>query len=50
MDFTTALASVDTDVLLESFYAVVPIILTIAVPILGAKIGLGFLFGMARGI
>ena len=45
----TALSGLDTAVLLSGFYAVLPTILTVALPILGAKIGINFLFSAVKG-
>lgn len=44
-----ALASVDPNVVLSGFYDVLPTVLTIALPIIGAKVALNFLFGSVKG-
>lgn len=44
-----ALSGVDTSVVLSGFYEVLPIVLTIALPIIGAKVALNFLFGSVKG-
>lgn len=46
---STALASVDPNVVLDGFYQVLPTVLTIALPIIGAKVALNFLFGSVKG-
>lgn len=46
---SAALSGVDTGVILEGFYAVLPVALTVALPIIGAKVGLNFLFGSVKG-
>lgn len=46
---SSALASVDADVVLSGFYEVLPTVLTIALPIIGAKVALNFLFGSVKG-
>lgn len=46
---STALASVDPNVVLDCFYQVLPTVLTIALPIIGAKVALNFLFGSVKG-
>ena len=44
-----ALAQVDPNVVLSCFYEVLPTVLTIALPIIGAKVALNFLFGSVKG-
>lgn len=46
---SAALASVDPNVVLNGFYEVLPTVLTIAMPIIGAKVALNFLFGSVKG-
>lgn len=46
---STALASVDPNIVLNGFYEVLPTVLTIAMPIIGAKVALNFLFGSVKG-
>ena len=46
---SSALASVDPNVVLSGFYEVLPTVLTIALPIIGAKVALNFLFGSVKG-
>lgn len=46
---SSALASVDANVVLSGFYEVLPTVLTIALPIIGAKVALNFLFGSVKG-
>lgn len=46
---STALSSVDPNVVLNGFYEVLPTVLTIALPIIGAKVALNFLFGSVKG-
>lgn len=46
---STALAAVDPNVVLSGFYEVLPTVLTIALPIIGAKVALNFLFGSVKG-
>lgn len=45
----TALSNVDPNVVLDGFYQVLPTVLTIALPIIGAKVALNFLFGCVKG-
>lgn len=44
-----ALSQVDPNVVLNGFYEVLPTVLTIALPIIGAKVALNFLFGSVKG-
>lgn len=46
---SSALANVDPNVVLSGFYEVLPTVLTIALPIIGAKVALNFLFGSVKG-
>lgn len=46
---SSALASVDPNVVLSGFYEVLPTVLTIALHIIGAKVALNFLFGSVKG-
>ena len=46
---SSALANVDASVVLNGFYEVLPTVLTIALPIIGAKVALNFLFGSVKG-
>lgn len=46
---SSALASVDANVVLSGFYEVLPTVLTIALPIISAKVALNFLFGSVKG-
>lgn len=46
---SSALAAVDPNVVLSGFYEVLPTVLTIALPIIGAKVALNFLFGSVKG-
>ncbi len=46
---STALSSVDPNVVLDGFYQVLPTVLTISLPIIGAKVALNFLFGSIKG-
>ena len=46
---STALSSVDPNVVLDGFYQVLPTALTIALPIIGAKVALNFLFVSIKG-
>lgn len=46
---SAALSQVDPNVVLSGFYEVLPTVLTIALPIIGAKVALNFLFGSVKG-
>lgn len=46
---SAALSAVDPNVVLSGFYEVLPTVLTIALPIIGAKVALNFLFGSVKG-
>lgn len=46
---SSALSAVDPNVVLSGFYEVLPTVLTIALPIIGAKVALNFLFGSVKG-
>ena len=48
-DLETTISSLDTSILLDGFFAVLPVVLTVALPILGAKIAINFLFGAVKG-
>lgn len=44
-----ALSGIDTDIILTDFYGVLPLVLTIVLPIVGAKVVLNFLFSAIKG-
>ena len=46
---TSVFGNLDTDILLNAFYEVLPTVLAVALPILGAKIGINFLFSAVKG-
>lgn len=46
---SAALSAVDPNVVLSGFYEVLPTVLTIALPIIGTKVALNFLFGSVKG-
>lgn len=46
---SSAMSNIDTSLVLDAFYQVLPIGLTIALPIVGAKVGLNFFFGLVKG-
>lgn len=46
---SSALSSVDPNIILGAFYEVLPTVLTVALPIIGAKVALNFLFGSIKG-
>jgi hypothetical protein len=48
-ELASALGSVESGLIMEAFYTVLPTVLTISLPILGAKIAINFLFSAVKG-
>lgn len=46
---STALSQIDSAVVLEGFYQVLPVGLSVALPIVAAKVGIGFFFSLVKG-
>lgn len=46
---STALSQIDSAVVLDGFYQVLPVGLAVALPIVAAKVGLGFFFSLVKG-
>lgn len=46
---SSAMSNIDSALVLDAFYQVLPVGLTIALPIVGAKVGLNFFFGLVKG-
>lgn len=46
---STALSQIDSAVVLEGFYQVLPVGLAVALPIVAAKVGIGFFFSLVKG-
>lgn len=45
----TALSQIDSAVVLDGFYQVLPVGLAVALPIVAAKVGIGFFFSLVKG-
>lgn len=46
---STALSQIDSAVVLDGFYQVLPVGLAVALPIVAAKVGIGFFFSLVKG-
>lgn len=46
---SSALSQIDSAVVLDGFYQVLPVGLAVALPIVAAKVGIGFFFSLVKG-